>query len=207
MKSYSQNNEQEVILSFVGDNPVTFLDIGANSKTLSNTYALALMGHKGICIEPSPSAFQQLERDHYKHRQVICYNVAISNFIGESEFFESGSHLDETDTGLLSTLKVKERDKWSGVADFRKIIVDVIDFDTLMLRAPYSQYDIISMDCEGSELDILVQMDLAELGCKCIIVEHNSKREVLEAIVEYCKQFGLTKELLRNGENIILSLP
>ena len=52
MEKYSQLGEQDIILNYFNGKQGTFLDIGANDgKTFSNSYALSLLGWKGVCVD------------------------------------------------------------------------------------------------------------------------------------------------------------
>ena len=65
-KRYSQNNEQDIIMSYLESNELTsgqLLDIGAfDGETLSNTRAIMLrFKHwKGVFVEPSSFSFVKL---------------------------------------------------------------------------------------------------------------------------------------------------
>jgi FkbM family methyltransferase len=212
MHSYSQNSEQKIILNYFGDYRGQFLDIGANDGiTLSNTYALALKGWDGVLVEPSSKAFRKLGVIHEDRPNMLLFEVAISNFVGESEFFESGEHLSNLDVALLSTLKKEELKRWEGSNNtFKEKKVNVWTFDLLQERVlahgGNPQYQFISIDAEGCDMIILKQIDLNEVGCSCICIEHNSNKDIEKEIVQYCAGFGLTNILTKNAENIILSL-
>jgi hypothetical protein len=65
MIDYSQHGEQEVILKYFAGTQGTFLDIGANDGvTFSNTYALQLMGWRGVLVDASPVAAARLRHRH-----------------------------------------------------------------------------------------------------------------------------------------------
>lgn len=209
--SYSQNNEQEIILKYFGDYKGQFLDIGANDGvTLSNTRALAKKGWKGVLLEPSKSAYGKLNALYENNTNILVLEAAIGNFIGESEFFESGPHLGENDIALLSTLKPDELNRWQNQTQFRKTRVNVWTFNVLQKfvsslgRLPHYQF--INIDAEGCDLEILKQIDLNAVVCSCVCVEHNSNKEVENEIRRYCASFGLFTELLCNAENIILAI-
>lgn len=212
---YSQGKEQEGILKYFLDKTLfkglsysylTFLDLGANDgKTLSNTYSLALLGWSGLCVEPSKVAFKKLQEIHSNKQFIKCLNAAISDKDGKTYMFESGTHLGKGDTSLLSTLNKTDYIKWKAVTDFNKVEVDVLTFETMMSLSPYQIFDFISIDCEGEDLTILSQMNLTELGCRCICLEWNSDQLTKDLMMSYCEKHGLTKLLLQNSENIILA--
>jgi hypothetical protein len=60
---YSQNDEERVI-NGVLDDAGDFLDVGAfDGKLFSNTLKLYERGWGGVLVEPSPKAFDGLQRD------------------------------------------------------------------------------------------------------------------------------------------------
>lgn len=208
MKSFSQSNEQEIVMNYFGDVLGTFCDIGSNDgQVLSNTHALAVYKHwGGLCIEPSPKAFMKLSNLYHTRENISCMNVAIGSEIKEVEMWDSGSHLNKNDTSLLSTVNEKDYDKWKSATVFEKIKVEMITFEKMLELSPYKTFDFISIDAEGNDLQILRQMNLKELKCKVLCIEHNSDKEALAEIRRICDWYNLKNELLINSENIILSI-
>lgn len=171
---YSQNNEEEIILSYFKGREGTFLDLGANDgETLSNSRALYLGGWKGVCVEPMAEAFGKLSK-LYEGTVVQCLNVAVADYNGYSIFYESGSHLKKGDSGLLSTLSTTEITRWKGTEEFKETNVTVIDFDELISLCRYKKFNFITIDCEGLDFVILKQIDLSEVGAEMVCVETNS---------------------------------
>lgn len=198
--SYSQNKEEEVILRFFKGRTGTFLDIGANDgETLSNTRALALNGWFGVCVEPSPKAFDKLH-ELYKKSPVQCIQVAISDFCGVTEFHESGEHLGKGDCALLSTIVKSELKRWNGTESFTLSQTSVVDFKGFLAKSIYSKFDFISIDAEGVDLKILKQIDFNALQTKMVCVEWNSKQkqQYLDVMIPF--GFRLVHE---NYENLI----
>ncbi|MEO6305966.1 MAG: FkbM family methyltransferase [Bacteroidia bacterium] len=201
---YSQGDEQITIQKYVGDSIGTCLSIGENSGFhLSNVLALIEAGWSATLIEPSPSAFKQLDKKHKENFNVQSMNVAVADFIGQSVMYDSGTHLKEGDTALLSTMSITDYEKWKSTTEFSTILVDVIDFEELLSRSIYKTFDVISIDAEGFDLIILKQMNLQDLGCKLLCIEHNGNLDVLDEIKQICNHYGLTKQLLINAENVI----
>lgn len=207
MSKYSQGQEDKILQELFYGFEGTFMDCGSNDGiTLSNTHALALSGWSGLCIEPSPKAFQSLQELYLFNDKIYCINVAVSDYNGKAKFYDSGTHLNKGDKALLSSLSKEEIKRWGNTTDFDEIEVDVVDFKTLLNLSPYKEFQFISTDAEGMDVLILRQMDLSALNCKCLCVEYNSHEQTLNEIKDYCSQFGLTNVLLKNAENIILSL-
>ena len=169
---YSQNSEEAVIKTFFGDRKVMYLDIGSNGgKILSNTYGLYLNGSIGVCVEPSPKAFEQLKETQ---THCILINAAVGTYDGEITLYESGELLGCGDTSLVSTTKESELKRWDNIP-FEPIVVRCITFDTLIKECGIEKFDLLSLDVEGAELDILPQIDFNKLGITLACIEWNSK--------------------------------
>lgn len=104
---------------------------------------------------------------------------------------------------MLSTLKPEEVKRWGDVT-FEETEVVTITFDTLLNSSPYKEFQFISIDCEGFDLEVLRQIDLDKVGCRAICIEHNSFPHIVSQIREYCLPYGF-KEIGYNAENILLA--
>lgn len=196
---YSQNNEEEIILKYFGDFIGTFIDIGANDGiTLSNTRALAERGWNGVCVEPSPKAFDKLRYNIMMFSGVYAYPFALGHTNKELTFYESSSLLKKDDIGLVSTFHHQEMERFKSVCNYTPIKVKCFRWKTFLNRLKYKKFDFISIDVEGSELDVLPQIDLTDT--KMVCVEWNGKHKA--EFTEICKGFNLIAE---NGENLIFA--
>lgn len=204
---YSQSNEEEILLSYFKDyKEGTILSIGENNgKHLSNSLALIEQyNFSAVLVEPSPKVFPSLCGLHLHRDNVYCLQLAVSDYNGKADFYDSGTHLNKGDNALLSSLSKEEIKRWGNSTTFEKVKVDVVDFKTLMKLSPIKEFTFISIDAEGEDLIIAKQINLKELNCKAICIEWNSNPKVLSEILSYCAQFGLGKVLLTNAENVIL---
>jgi FkbM family methyltransferase len=204
-----QNQEDRIVAQYFGDYVGNLLSIGENNGIdLSNCRALIEKGWKAVLVEPSPKAFHALyNRLYHVNPYVLCFNVAISDYIGKSMFYESGEHLGVGDTALLSTLDKNELKRWEGTNNkFEETEVLVWNFNELQKKAKYlggdGKYQFINVDAEGLDLKILHQMDLKELDCRCLCIEHNGNPETFHRIECHAQDFGM-KFLSKNPENVI----
>jgi len=200
---YSQNSEERIVGDYFNGVIGTLLDIGANDgKTLSNSLFLIEKGWSAVLVEPSPTTFGKLSQLHKGNYNVFCKQVAISDFNGDADFFESGEHLGNGDTSLLSSLDSEEIKRWRNTTTFEPIKVSVVDWNTFLNNSQIKKFDFISIDAEGVDITILKQMNLKELGCKCLIIEWNSiprNKDEIDAIV-IIQGYKLIHQ---NGENLI----
>lgn len=205
---YGQNQEDRIISEYFGEYVGNLLSIGENTGNhLSNCRALVENGWSAVMIEPSLKAFFYLFTRYYKDPKVWCLNAAIADYNGKAVFYESGEHLGVGDTALLSTLDKNELKRWEGTNNkFEETEVLVWDFSELQknVRSAGRQdkYQFINIDAEGLDLKILHQMDLKELDCKCLCIEHNGNSETYHRIECHALDFGM-KRIHSNPENVI----
>ena len=186
IKDYSQHGEQQIILDYFEGCTGLLIDIGANQGiTFSNSRALLELGWYGILVEPCVKIFAELEANCKLFSKVMLHNVGIADYNGEADFYESGE-LIGGDHSLVSSMKEKETERWTTtskpehkVVEFNKTTIPVIDFATLLKNSGNPQFDFITIDVEGMELEILKQIDFRQVSMVC--VEYNGKPELAEA--------------------------
>lgn len=165
MNSYAQlKQDVSVIEMYHEKKSGYFVDIGANDGiNLSNTYLLEHMfDWSGICVEPLPYRYDQLITNRPKSK---CYNCAVYS-------------VDNLDVSFVCA------DLFSGISDcidrhtqfkrYPKIIVKTRRLDNILKECDSPRWiDYLSIDTEGSELEILKSMDFNTYSCGVIHVEHN----------------------------------
>lgn len=203
MKMHSQNKEEEVILNYFGSRVGTFCDIGSNDGvTFSNTRALALLNWPGIAIEPDKQAFERLKALYAGYKLVYCYNYAICNFNGKRTLQHSGALINGNDTGLVSTFHASEMNRFKRAVSYEPEEVKCFTWRTALNRWKIKAFDMISLDVEGSEMEILPDIDLSKTQLLCI--EHNSSEEKKKAYLECTSKYGMNKIIYESAENLII---
>jgi FkbM family methyltransferase len=145
---FSQSGQDYYLHRYLGLNrgKGRFLDIGAhNGVEISNTFFFEKeLGWQGLCVEPIPEIFKKLRAN----RTAECLCAAASDTDGSAEFVileegkETGSHLkrDCDEDGKLSGQKT--------------VRVQTVDIGKLLLEKNLINFDFVSIDIEGGELEI-----------------------------------------------------
>lgn len=204
---YSQNNEQQIISSYfnLARHNLTLLDVGANDGiTFSNSLGLIELGWKAFLLEPSSKAFDKLQKLHENNPNVFCLNYGLSSKTGKQKFFESGGYEQGEDVALYSSTSENEIKRWGDKVAFAETQANFKSVKSFLKMYYKEQFDFISIDTEGHDWEILSQIDLNNVGCKCLCIEWNSVPEMKNEIVPYCNNYGL-KLIHENPENLILA--
>ncbi|MGB3508584.1 MAG: FkbM family methyltransferase [Microcoleaceae cyanobacterium] len=177
-KYFSQHGEDYLLWNFFDyqENGI-YVDAGAfDGIHLSNSYSFELAGWAGICIEPHPSYFPICQQNRPKS---ICLNFAC---VGDEKVNDIDFYSEEL--GLLSGV-VKDRDLdinrryHNRGLNFDGFVKEKVSAATL--NSILSQYieadkyiDFLSVDVEGSELDVLQGLDFDKYAPRVVVVEANS---------------------------------
>jgi len=204
---YGQNKEDEVINNLIvskygADFKGSILDLGANDGiTLSNSRYFIEKGWNGILIEAGKLPYQKLMTTLLPNTTAI--NCAIGNQNGLLSFYESNNLLNADDIGLVSSLVADETQRWrnAGVG-YVEYMVECFTWESFLDNFHFKSqnFDIISIDIEGMDYDVLIQMNLEELECKVLCVEFNGKD--MQKYVDYALKYGMTLAH-QNSENLI----
>lgn len=196
MSYFAQFGEDRILSEFFeSDYTGTCIDIGASDGiSISNTYHFELKGWKCLCIEANPSLFESLKQNR---KNVL--NVAVGLENKNSEFnivrFEDGN---ET---AISSLKIDDRllnDYTYLNPSLSKTIVLEKTLDSILNENDWIEsIDFISIDTEGTELDVIRGFDLDKWSPKVLCVENNYNDSEIE---NYLLNFGY-KKVLRNEVN------
>jgi FkbM family methyltransferase len=198
IEDYSQNGEQKIILDFFQneDNRKNkFLDIGANDGiSFSNTHALSLLGWEGVCVEPTQTAFMNLQNLYRNNKRIKCINAGISD---KTEIVKIHESLDwvssKAPQGILSTLHSENKTRFTGMNwEESKIILytykDLEEFYNL----ENDVYDFINLDVEGHELIVLDQIKDILSKCRLICVEKTEDTNRNEILEKKLNEYGFS---------------
>jgi len=178
-KFYSQHGQDKFVYKrFFKDKktPGVFLEIGAddgirfsNCKFFEET-----LKWTGLAIEARPSAFEKLKAN----RSCICENVVLSNVEEETQFMDiSGYGLGLS--GLVNKYDSKHQKRISKDIKnkenkgFKIVDVQTVTLNNILDKHNIRNVDFLSIDTEGSELDILSTLDFSKYNIDVITIEDN----------------------------------
>jgi FkbM family methyltransferase len=165
--SYSQMGE-DIYLSYLfgpTKNTGKYLDIGGYDPIqYSNTYLLYQRGWTGIAIEPNHS----FKKEWTKYRpKDLFINIGISNH-------EQDLYLAEHKTypAMNKLCNANEKEDLQRNNEF--IVTKRLEtkkLDTLIQENNFDTFDLLSIDCEGMDLDVLTSIDLLRHTPSVICIE------------------------------------
>ncbi|MDD5762452.1 MAG: FkbM family methyltransferase [bacterium] len=137
-----------------------FVEVGANDpKSLSQTWFLEKMGWRGVLVEPLPDLAEGLRRER---RNSMVFEVAVSapGKTGEADFHVAGA---------FSSLAQNVKD---NAVDYGTVLrVKVVTLDSVLEEAKIRKVDFLSVDTEGTEVDVFRGFDIGRYRPALILVE------------------------------------
>lgn len=135
-----------------------FVDIGAGDGTRgSNTLYFERRGWTGVCADPDPRNQAPLRR-----RRCIVDHRAISSTPGARQL------------GMYES-----KSSWSGLErrgpGYTSITVECVRLDTLLAETGITSIDLLSIDVEGTELDVWRSFDPDRHQPGIVIIEYDDR--------------------------------
>lgn len=191
---YSQTQEEHWILQACPEPTGKFLDIGAwNAICLSNTRALFERGWGGVLVEPSPLPFGKIEAEYSGVERVVAVNAAVT--------IEPVPTVDMwISEDAVSTTDRESWEKWRDHAHFEpeQITVAAVTLEDLYER--FGPFDFVSIDTEGTSVDLCLRLFTLGHRPKCICVEHDER---IVELMSVAAPLGYAATYM-SGENLIL---
>jgi FkbM family methyltransferase len=156
---HAQFGEDEWILKNVLDLPEggVFVDVGAGNPIIgNNTWFFEQHGWTGLCIDGDPRTFGDL----LKARKT-CFFGVVAPYQGFVEF-----NLNPELSDLSGLISQNPEDK--------KLVSPCFKLDTILSLHGIWNIDLMSIDIEGSELDVLKAFDFAKRAPRLVICEYNT---------------------------------
>ncbi|MDA1232622.1 MAG: FkbM family methyltransferase [Planctomycetota bacterium] len=160
-----------------------FVEVGTgNGEQLSNTFMLEKgFGWKGILFEPDRrfhDSIGRLRTAILDRRPVYCRDDEAMEF------------LEVSSSGELSTLsKFRRADGRFRTGSSHKVTTTTLNSALKLHNAP-RHIDFLSVDAEGSELEVLQGLDFNQYSVGFLTIEHNFEMEKKSAVTEFLAPFG-----------------
>jgi len=162
MDEYILSEENRLIWEFFQcSDDGFFIEVGAGDPVnLSVSYHLEIKGWKGILIEPQPALATKL----INNRKAKVWSVACGppQHEGVADFFVAGE---------FSSLK--KHAAFTDVIYSDKIVVPIMTLDEILYKEGSPGIDFLSIDVEGSELNVLKGIDLIKNRPRLIFIEYH----------------------------------
>ncbi|MEP3266517.1 MAG: FkbM family methyltransferase [Hyphomicrobiales bacterium] len=160
-----------------------FVEVGVgDGVNISNTYLLEKQfGWNGLLVEPSKAFHKNITAQ----RQAILDKRAAASSSGEILEFE-----EDTERGEFSKLVSSGKgEKTNKKALYYEVETATLTEILKQHNAP-SHIDYMSIDTEGTEVDILAGLDLDHYTIGLFTIEHNYRPETLAALRELLEPKG-----------------
>ncbi len=176
--------EPELVWEYIKEfSPGYFVEVGANDPfSLSQTWQLEQKGWKGVLVEPLPERAEALRKNRPNSQvfQVACGSM---ENVGERDFYIG-------DADQLSSLEKYVDDP--NVNYIKSIKVKVMTLDSILEQAKVNRIDFISIDTEGTELEVLKGFSLNKWKPKLLLIE-----DKIHSLKKHCYLKGQNYKLIR----------
>lgn len=182
-ESHGQYFQDVAALLFCGDAPGFFVEVGTgNGTVLSNTHLLERrFGWRGLLVEPDRRFHDSIRASRTAHLEI---RPACRSDGEQVEFLEVDG------IGELSTLsRYRSMDGWRRRGQVRTIDSITLNSALEQVGAP-QRLDYVSIDTEGSELEVLDGLDLDRYDVRFMTIEHNFVPGRREAIIDRLSAHG-----------------
>jgi len=179
---YKSQWKQDQILNeqiFKGKKDGFFIDVGANDgESGSNSFFFEKHGWEGICIEPIPECFEKLKNS----RNCICIQGCAYNKSGTVRFNRLHGYTEML-SGIIESYPEKhkeriEREMKQMGGKSEVMYMNSYKLSDLIDKYKVSHVDYLSIDTEGSELQVLEGIDFNRCTFGVINFEVNYEEEL-----------------------------
>jgi FkbM family methyltransferase len=194
---YAQFGEDDIIAQYFPQGYVgSCIDVGAaNGVSGNNSYLFEEKKWITLCVEANPALYAQC-----KAARTNTVNYAVSNYNKDGELFTI-YHLHNGNEEAVSSLNADKRlidDHASMIKNTIEISVNVRTLDSIIEETSlFKTIDFVSIDTEGTELDVLKGFDINKWKPRLFVIENNYNNSEIE---EYLTAFSYKKDK-RNAVN------
>ena len=189
-KFYSQFGEDSILEKYLEENKGFYLDIGSGDPVRgSNTFFLYKKGWSGILIDP-------LTRNVFSSRIIRRKDKIIQGLVGATNksylFYEMYPYeYSTTNNGRVKDLISNKKAKL-----VKKVQLNTFSVSELNLNIDLDQPSLLSVDCEGFDLEVLKTIDFETAKFRVICVEDFEFNPV-------SKSSTISHYLIENGYEIV----
>ena len=164
-KFYSQNGEDSILEKYLQEKKGFYLDIGSGDPVRgSNTFFLYKKGWSGILIDP-------LTRNIFSSKILRRKDKIIQGIAGATNesypFFEMYPYeYSTTNNEIVNDLIARRKAKL-----VKKVQLNTFSVSELNLSLNLDQPSLLSVDCEGLDLEVLKTIDLKSIKFRVICTE------------------------------------
>jgi FkbM family methyltransferase len=159
------------IMAEIGAGPTEFYSMSKHFRDF---------GWRCVCVDPNPKFVNQ-----HKSINNEIYQLAISNYNGKSNFNIVSSGWNEEYDGIsYSGLEIKYKTPNNNI---HNIEVEVSTLNSLLENLSVKNIDFLSVDVEGSELEVMEGFDLLFYKPKVVLLENYEHND---SYIEYMKSLG-----------------
>ena len=212
-KSFAANKLDILIADILGkfENIKYYVEIGANNGIdQSNTKYLEVYENwRGLLIEPIPHVFKKLKRNRSKKNHfenVACVSYAHPGNTVKMIYADLMSVGLQSDNDLEDLdLHIKSSEVFLRKGDcFFELVVPAVPMSVILDRAGAPKIiSFLSLDVEGSEIDVLKGIDFNDYTFKLILVESRSFEIMRQFLVEkeyiFCAKVSIHDYLFRHS--------
>lgn len=187
---YGQFNTDSIINDYFENSYLgTCFEIGAVDGIMgSNTFYFEQKGWECICVEPNPNYFAQLKNNRKVALNYACGDENLDN--QKFTIYELGGN-----QSAISSLVVDQRlvdSHTSLIKDTFTVNVKVRTIDFILEELNFNgKIDFMSIDTEGTELNVLKGFNIQKWKPKLLVIENNYNEPEIE---NYLKNFGYIKD-------------
>lgn len=186
------------------DDECFYVDIGAyDGLSSSNTAHFDInLGWNGICIEPHPDVFPDLEKNR---PQSLNMNICVSSVDCEVDFLSVKSPENspvswkpEMLSGIYSEFSDQGKNRITNDLSIHGGSTEIIKvksrpLNDILKENSITKVDYLSIDTEGSEYDIISSVDFDYFDIRIITAENNSGSNDVKKLLEQKGYIFLTK--------------
>jgi FkbM family methyltransferase len=169
------------------------IDCGANIGKISSF--LSITGATVYAFEPDPIAFESLQKNCYKRKNIHCINKGVWDKNTTLRLFRHAEMKNNEQAFTVGSSIVDIKKNITTDSSVEIEVVSLVEFIQYLNR----KVDLIKVDVEGAETEILrsvIQQDAHTLFKMMYVETHETKipgqKEELEKIKEQMKQKGIT---------------